>query len=447
MNTTDPSPTISANESLAPQFVSISEEDLQNKSFLEKTSFYFDYIQKKPGESYWVMFGDHPHQVYVDVTQQSTLPQNVFHKIMDNLKISYDVNHGTAVPYTTFSSAHVCTDEEVSQLSSTKFPSDIISQATSTGKSKITFPSQTTVQCKIVRKSVYLQASRLFDTGTSWKSVEKVSRIWISTDVNNQWNQAIFARIRCISGKRQARLQWERENGSRLKALHIPYIVDIYRSSPTTIDEEFCNLGKANVWASSLPQATAAQTLIPIFLKIAKTIQALHTNNLCHTDLKPQNILLTSVGQSVDKNVEPRFADLESIVNTGSKPRITTPAYTAPEQLTSKTNTATTSADIWGLGLTFYELLFGTTVKKQHFGKSASSLRSMTETLAISLSQVVCKDLSTQESSLGTLSDITCLISSMLQESPGKRPSADHIVERLEALCQIVTLQSATEVL
>jgi len=99
-------------------------------------------------------------------------------------------------------------------------------------------------------------------------------------------------------------------------------------------------------------------TIIP---QICNALQFAHNEGIVHRDIKPENILLDKKGQlkitdfGIAKilNVQAGKASL-----TGPKDVVGTPHYMAPEQI-ERSQTVDHRADIYSLGVVFYEMLTG----------------------------------------------------------------------------------------
>ncbi len=96
-----------------------------------------------------------------------------------------------------------------------------------------------------------------------------------------------------------------------------------------------------------------------LVIAAARAVQAAHRRLIVHCDLKPANILVTSEG--IVKLLDFGIAELlggDSIEETGGLVlRRLTPEYASPELLAG--DTATTSSDVYQLGLLAYELACG----------------------------------------------------------------------------------------
>ncbi len=101
-----------------------------------------------------------------------------------------------------------------------------------------------------------------------------------------------------------------------------------------------------------------ALSIVP---KICEALQFAHERGIVHRDIKPENILLDKQGRvkiadfGIAKIVGPEAAGAGL---TGAKDVIGTPHYMAPEQI-EKPQTVDHRADIYSLGVVFYEMLTG----------------------------------------------------------------------------------------
>ena len=93
-----------------------------------------------------------------------------------------------------------------------------------------------------------------------------------------------------------------------------------------------------------------------IFKELISGLKYLYELNICHRDLKPQNILL-------DENYTIKISDFGLARLNNENNLMDTicgsPIYMAPEIM--KYNKYDNKADIWSLGIIFYELLTGRT--------------------------------------------------------------------------------------
>ncbi|XP_064475091.1 serine/threonine-protein kinase ULK3-like isoform X2 [Ornithodoros turicata] len=90
--------------------------------------------------------------------------------------------------------------------------------------------------------------------------------------------------------------------------------------------------------------------------QLAKALQVLQHHNIAHMDLKPQNILLSSMRNPVLKLADFGFAQYLHEGDRASSLR-GSPLYMAPEMLLS--NHYDHKVDLWSVGIIMYECLFG----------------------------------------------------------------------------------------
>jgi len=165
---------------------------------------------------------------------------------------------------------------------------------------------------------------------------------------------------------------------------------------------------------------------LPIATQCASALTAAHEQRIIHLDIKPENIMLTGSNKVkvCDFGVAHRMPSPDDEADTESGARWTfagTPAYMAPEVLENRRFDA--RADIFSLGLVFYEMLTG----KHPFRAEDTKLttkRILNEPAPPMF--VAGRKLPHR---------LICLVDSMLAKTPAKRPvSAAEIVHELEII-------------
>ncbi len=104
-----------------------------------------------------------------------------------------------------------------------------------------------------------------------------------------------------------------------------------------------------------------------ILLGVTKGVSYIHAHHLIHRDIKPSNIRLTTRGEVklMDFGI---VMDIENQALTRPGMMVGSPSYLSPEQVLG--DSITTSADIFLLGITFYEMLTGTRPFKEEAGET-----------------------------------------------------------------------------
>src|SRR5258705_3139412 len=151
--------------------------------------------------------------------------------------------------------------------------------------------------------------------------------------------------------------------GRVLARLNHPNIVSVYDFGMT---EHFYFLLMEFVDGVNLRQAMQAGRFSPVEAlsvvpRICDALQYAHEQGILHRDIKPENILLDSRGhvKIADFGIAKLVGDEKPDVTlTGTGAAIGTPHYMAPEQL-EKPSQVDHRADIYSLGVVFYEMLTG----------------------------------------------------------------------------------------
>jgi serine/threonine protein kinase len=99
---------------------------------------------------------------------------------------------------------------------------------------------------------------------------------------------------------------------------------------------------------------------LQIVPQICEALQFAHDEGIVHRDIKPENILVDKKGRVkiADFGIAKILGATQDVSLTETKGAIGTPHYMAPEQL-EKPTTVDHRADIFSLGVVFYEMLTG----------------------------------------------------------------------------------------
>jgi tetratricopeptide (TPR) repeat protein len=173
--------------------------------------------------------------------------------------------------------------------------------------------------------------------------------------------------------------------------------------------------------------ALGLEARVRLFLDVLEAVAHAHANLIVHRDIKPSNVLVRTDGQvklldfGISKLID-ADVDAAGLTMTADGARLLTPAYAAPEQLTG--GPITTATDVYALGTLLYVLLGGT-VTGTGAGSAAEWIRSIVETEAPRLSEVVANGRALR-------GDLDNIVAKALKKAPGGRyPSVSAMAEDL----------------
>jgi eukaryotic-like serine/threonine-protein kinase len=222
--------------------------------------------------------------------------------------------------------------------------------------------------------------------------------------------------------------------GQRASALNHPNIASIYdvleEHGEVLLVMEYV---QGQTLRERLTGPMKPQEFLPIALECAAALGAAHEKGILHSDIKPENIMLTPEGhvKLLDFGVARRVTTADDTTRSMSLQNLTmqapvggTPAYMAPEVLLG--GVPDLRADVFGLGMVFYEMLAG----KHPFRGDAS-----TTPVAFRIVQENAAPLAALDGKAGQpLKDV---VSKCMQRDPAMRyPSARLLYQDLLAISE-----------
>jgi tRNA A-37 threonylcarbamoyl transferase component Bud32 len=188
--------------------------------------------------------------------------------------------------------------------------------------------------------------------GVVFKARHKVKRRWVALKI-------LFARE---TGERAFNERFARE-ARALETLNHPNIVSLHESGE--VQGRFF-LAMEYVEGRTLRDLLRTGQLSPktafdIVRQLCDALEAAHAMGFVHRDLKPENVLINNLGSAklADFGLT-KLRSLEAVPHTltGEMETMGTPHYMAPEQI-ERPRSVDHRADLFSLGVLFYELLTG----------------------------------------------------------------------------------------
>lgn len=145
---------------------------------------------------------------------------------------------------------------------------------------------------------------------------------------------------------------------SVMSKLHHPNIMHLFEFMETANNYylviQYCNNGDLETYLKKMGKLSEEEAVY-LLMQIMNAFQTLHKNKIMHRDVKLANIFLQD-----DKIVIGDFGFAKQGVDM-TWTKLGTPITMAPELLTSNGNSYTSKADLWSIGVCFYQILFGKT--------------------------------------------------------------------------------------
>ncbi|MDX2107525.1 MAG: protein kinase [Candidatus Melainabacteria bacterium] len=273
-----------------------------------------------------------------------------------------------------------------------------------------------------------------------YKIIEKLGSggmgvVYLAHDPVLNLNVAIKVLLADPTGLTAARLQREAMASGKLNHPIIARVFDFGQTkdgSPYMVMEYIDGKSLSELIAER--GRLGVEEAIDIFRQILQGLALAHSHKIIHRNLKPSNIMVTSVDSRdqqvklLDFGVAKLQAYSQELTSTGAL--LGSPIYMSPEQ--SQGDESDARSDIYSFGCLMFETLTGIPPFK---GNSALETISMHKTKAPPLVTDVVSDLDISK-------ELVSLIDSCLSKSPETRPqSCNDLLERLNAKPQKIQVE------
>ena len=170
-----------------------------------------------------------------------------------------------------------------------------------------------------------------------------------------------------ICGKTEKSMDRVSKDLHRLKDLDHANIIKFFnitqQTSEVWIFMEFCPHGDLGYFLQTHLEITKSQTF-DIMIQIAKGVEYLHKNNIIHRNIKPTNILVSTIDPILVKLTDFDFSKFleEDYITSLMTTNVGTPAFKAPEfylRNEKKKINYHRNVDIYALGLTYLAMIQG----------------------------------------------------------------------------------------
>ena len=207
-----------------------------------------------------------------------------------------------------------------------------------------------------------------------------------------------------------------------LKKLSHPNIVRIYEFYESDncfyLINEFCKMGQLDDYLKN--NILTEDQLCVIFYQVFSGLIYLHENNIIHGDLKPENIMISSIEKNIETNEDYVWIKIidfgtakifkKSIVKGDNI--VGTLYYIAPEVFASNIEKYDEKSDIWSIGVILYK-----TITKKYPFRGTNDL----ETIQYIMEKEYDKN---NQLLLGYSDELQDLIKNLLMKDSNQRPSA-----------------------
>lgn len=182
---------------------------------------------------------------------------------------------------------------------------------------------------------------------------------------------------------------------------------------------------------------------------LARALSAAHHAGVCHRDIKPGNIIVSSdpslstikitdfgIAKMADEELVQGVENWDKEENsiTGSQTLVGAVPYMAPERFSaSDRRQVLKESDVWGLGAILYQLLTG----NPPFGRGAMAIANILGSVPVQPPPLFGKYAAFRQLE----GDLWKIITTSLDRDPTKRPTADSLVDQCSKLCYATQLR------
>ena len=245
-----------------------------------------------------------------------------------------------------------------------------------------------------------------------------MGEVYLAIRADGHFEQTVALKlVRAGSGTSVERFNAERQF---LAALDHPGIARLYDGGVTADGHPYMvmeHVEGENLIAWCEARQASLQERLALFLQVCDAVAYAHSHLIVHRDLKPTNIFVTADGRV--KLLDFGIAKLLQVETLGDVTRTAhvSPAYAAPEQLTG--GAITTATDVYGLGVTLYQLLCGSLPWQLADLPLATAVRRLLEEKVLPPSSVV--RMGTPVSARELRGDLDVIVAKALRKDPKAR--------------------------
>jgi serine/threonine-protein kinase 11 len=167
--------------------------------------------------------------------------------------------------------------------------------------------------------------------------------------IDSKSGQYVAAKVVHLNVSTSATLQSEIRNMRQLSHPNIIQLLEVLHRKDTNTAYLILEHARGSLKGQRFTEPQA----VSIYSQVVDGLLYLHRQGLVHQDIKPSNLLLFENGlvKIADFGAVHSFASAEASIGT--------PAYQAPEFLSDEGSADPAKEDVWSLGVTIFENLFG----------------------------------------------------------------------------------------